>query len=89
MARKAARVMREIPGGVILGLIAKQVYINNLNVSVVGDQVESHGGYPHSSPVVATGSVNVFANGSNVARIGDCASCGHIITTGSENVLVN
>ena len=89
MARKTARVMREVPGGIILGCLAPDVFIENLNISVVGDQVESHGGYPHSSPVVATGSPDVFSNNSPVARIGDSASCGHQIPSGPDRTFTN
>lgn len=89
MARQIARVLREVPGGVILGLIAPKVWVEGLNISVVGDQVESHGMKPHASPVIATGSPTVFANGSPVARIGDSASCGHQIPTGTARTFAN
>lgn len=89
MARPTARVLREVPGGVILGLVSPMVFVNNLNISVVGDQVEGHAPPPHASPVVATGSPTVFSNNSPVARIGDLASCGHAIPSGSENVFTN
>lgn len=89
MARPTARVIREYAGGPIIGLLAPKVFINGIQVSVVGDNVEGHGPTPHDSPVVATGSPNTFANNSNVARLGDKASCGHTILVGSHNVFTN
>lgn len=72
-----------------MGILAPTVFVDNINISVVGDLVESHGPTPHTSPVIATGSPTVFACNSNVARVGDLASCGHPITNGSKDTFTN
>ena len=89
MARPTARIIREYAGGPIIGMIASTVYVNGIRISVVGDNVEAHGVMPHDFPIVATGSLNTFAHNSNVARLGDLASCGHGILKGSETVFTN
>jgi uncharacterized Zn-binding protein involved in type VI secretion len=89
MARPTARIIKDVAGAPIMGIIAPKVHVNNTNISVIGDLVEGHGAYPHSGPVIATGSPNVFAHNSNVARLGDTASCGHQILKGSENTFTN
>lgn len=89
MARPTARIIRDYAGGPIIGLLAPTVYINGINIVVVGDNVEPHGMIPHNFPVIATGSPNVFAHNSNVARLGDLASCGHPIVSGSRDTFTN
>lgn len=88
MARGAARTQQDKAGGTIIGVLAPTVFVNGTPVSVVGDPVQSHGPSPHSSPVMMTGSGNVFAHSISVCRLGDLATCGHPATA-SDNVFVN
>lgn len=88
MARGAARTQQDKAGGIILGVLATTVYVNSTPVSVVGDPVESHGSAAHSSPLMMTGSGNVFAHGIPVCRLGDLATCRHPAAA-SDNVFVN
>ena len=87
--RLTARVVSEFAGGTIIGILAPTVFVNGINISVVGDPVESHGPLQHQGPVIATGSPNVFAHNSNVTRQGDLASCGHPVVGGSEDTFTN
>lgn len=89
MARLTARVISEYAGGTIVGILAPTVFVNGINISVVGDPVEGHGPYQHAGPVIATGSPNVFAHNSNVTRQADSASCGHPVVGGSTDTFTN
>jgi uncharacterized Zn-binding protein involved in type VI secretion len=63
---------------------SNNVFVNNKNVVRQGDRFEEHG---DGVRVVASGSSTVFANGKQLARIGDPISCGASISTGSSNVI--
>ncbi|MEO1942686.1 MAG: PAAR domain-containing protein, partial [Candidatus Thioglobus sp.] len=57
----------------------------------VGDAWSSHGCEicpPHGGSQ-ASGSPNVYVNGSALARIGDSIDCGSSNMSGSKNVIVN
>lgn len=82
---------KTIGGGILLnGSI--NVFINNIPASFLGSQVSPHGccGEPgceiHCSSVIITGSSTVFVNNIQSIRMGDSASCGDPIISGSPNV---
>jgi len=83
-----ARVGVDSAGGTILGGGQSTVFCNGSLIAVLGDAVQGHGTGPHSSPVMAQASTNVFAGGKGVCRQGDQASCGHV-ATGSSNTFAN
>lgn len=78
---------RDVAGGAIISG-SQNVYANNYVVARRGDRVAPHGRNQHRAAVMAGFSPNVFANGINVCRAGDPASCGHS-ASGSNNVFVN
>ena len=84
-----SRVNQDSAGGIIVGILSPNVYVNGTNITVIGAAVQGHppGGI-HAGPTMATGSSNVFSNGISVCRQGDSATCGHT-STGSSNVFVN
>lgn len=63
------------------------VFVNNIAVHRQGDRWAVHccGPACHSS-VLARGSSTVYANGKQLARIGDPVACGSAAATGSGNV---
>jgi len=78
---------RDTAGGpLITG--SETVFVNNHKVVRVGDRVLGHGGGRHRRPVMARGSRDVFANGIQVCRERDPATCGHV-ATGSNDVFAN
>lgn len=81
-----SRVNQDIAGGVIVGDLAPTVFVNNKPIAVKGAVVAGHGRSPHNGPVMVGHSKTVFANGINVSREGDTASCGHV-ANGSNNVI--
>lgn len=81
-----ARVTQDNAGGLITGNLAPTVFINGKPIAVKGASIQGHGLGAHSAPVIDGSSKTVFANGIPVARIGDLASCGDAISTGSSNV---
>lgn len=81
-----ARVNQDSAGGLITGNLAPTVFINGKPIAVRGATVQSHGLGSHASPVLDGSSLVVFANGIPICRIGDLASCGHPITSGSSTV---
>ena len=86
----AARATADlVQAGVITGPGATKVLINNLPASVVGDTVAAHGDVPHAKAVIVTGSASVFIQGkpATVQSI-SAATCGHVVTTGSPNVII-
>lgn len=89
MARPTARIIRDYAGGPIIGMLAPTVFVNGINIAVLGDNVEPHGMKPHNFAVIVTGSPNTFAHNCSVARLADMASCGHNIVTGSDNTFTN
>lgn len=86
--RGAARTIKDKAGGVIIGILAPNVFTNGVNQSVIGDPVKPHGSGEHGSPVMMTGSPNVYAHGIPCCREGDLATCLHP-STGSPNVKIN
>lgn len=86
--RGAARCGRDIAGGMIIGPLSKNVYVNNKLVSVIGDPVAGHGPPPHSCPVMITGSRTVFAQNIPVCRLADVASCLCPAVPCSQNVFI-
>ncbi|WP_425537445.1 PAAR domain-containing protein [Phaeobacter gallaeciensis] len=54
-------------------------------MAVLGCTVAGHGFPPHATPVVASASGTVFADGIPASRQGDSTSCGHA-SSGSGNV---
>lgn len=67
------------------------VMINNQPAVTVGTMYPLHGGCPNTpmhEGVVTSGSSTVFVNGKALAREGDPISCGDIIATGSQNVII-
>lgn len=79
------RILQDSAGGALVGVLASTVWVNGMNITVVGDPVAGHGPAPHSAPVMAAGSGTVFAHNIPVCRDGDTATCGHV-ATGSSNV---
>lgn len=75
-----------VTGGVITGPGKPTVRINGSPVSVIGDNVAPHGAGPHANATIVQGSSTVFAGGIGIARLGDLASCGHTVDSGSPNV---
>jgi uncharacterized Zn-binding protein involved in type VI secretion len=80
-----ARVTVDAAGATIIGNLAPTVFVNGVPIAVLGAAVTGHGLPPHASPVMATASSTVRANGIPVGRQGDTASCGHP-ATGSGDV---
>jgi uncharacterized Zn-binding protein involved in type VI secretion len=75
--------------GLDIGPGARTVFAEGTNVSVVLDQVSSHGEPPHAKATIVTGSGTVFAEGRPVvvAEV-STASCGHRIDRGAVTVQV-
>ena len=84
----AAIVGKSVAGGVIIGPGAPTVLVNGSPVSTLGDAVTPHGDPPHSSATIIKSSTTVFAQGKGIVRVGDKASCGHSVASGSPNVFV-
>ncbi len=84
----ASRVGVDSAGGTIIGNLAPTVITNGAPAAVLGAAVQGHGKSPHSAPVMAEASPDIFAHGIARCRAGDAASCGHP-ASGSPNVLLN
>jgi uncharacterized Zn-binding protein involved in type VI secretion len=82
-----ARIGQDNAMGIIIGPGNPTVIVNGSPISVVGDQVTTHGPPPHVIPSIITGSSTVFAGGKpiSVQAISTC-SCSHPVVTGSPNV---
>jgi uncharacterized Zn-binding protein involved in type VI secretion len=80
-----ARVNQDSAGGLITGNLAPTVFVNGQPIAVKGANVASHGLGGHSNATMLEASTKVFANGIEVCRAGDKASCGDA-ATGSSNV---
>ena len=78
--------MGSIVAGGIANSTTTSVLVNGKPIAVLGDSVTDHGDSPHDSATLVLGSTTVFAGGKPVCRIGDLASCGDSISTGSFNV---
>lgn len=89
----AARVGLDIvgAGGVILGPGAPTVLVNMLPQSTIFDAVAPHVPCPvipiHCAATLVSGSLTVISQGLPATRLGDLASCGDSIVTGSINVI--
>lgn len=85
-----AKVRGSLAGtGLIIGPGAPTVFAEGLVVSVVGDNVATHGEAPHIQPTIVTGSTSVFAMGKPVAvEALSTASCSHPVNTGAPTVQV-
>lgn len=77
-----ARVSIDNAGGTITGSLAPTVKIHDSPVVVYGAEVDSH--YEHVSPTMSGHSSTVYANGIQVCRAGDAATCGDIATGNSD-----
>lgn len=86
--RGASRVNIDTAGGLIVGNLAPDVFVENRNITVVGASINPHGVGIHNSSIMIEGSSDVFANNISVCRLGDHASCGHT-STASSSVFVN
>lgn len=71
-------------GGSIIATAIKTT-VNGLAIARLGDPVTSHGDSPHNSAVLVQASSTVFAEGIAICRVGDLASCGHAISSGSPD----
>lgn len=70
---------------------SKTVIINGRGAHRVGDAWAVHGACPDHAPhggSAASGSGTVIVNGKPLCRVGDAVSCGDVMATGSENVIV-
>ena len=65
---------------------ATTVFVNQRLVAQVGNQIEPHPS--HEIADITDGSSTVIADGVAVAFVGSGNSCGHVIKTGSEDVIV-
>ena len=83
-----SRVNQDTAGGTIIGILAPTVFVNGKPIAVKGANVEPHGSGPHGSPKMQDHSGTVFANGIEICRAGDTATCGHP-ATGSDNVFAD
>ncbi len=79
-----SRVGVDSAGGTIVGSLAPTVVVNGSPIAVKGAAVAGHGLGPHAGPVMSGSSSTVFANGIEVVRAGDAASCGDTATGSSD-----
>jgi len=84
---KTARKAKDIAGSTILtGRLS--VIVNDVPVATLGDVITPHlPGGPHTGAVIVGYEPTVVAENRPVARQGDAVSCGHVIQTGSANVI--
>jgi len=80
-----SRVGVDAAGGTITGNLAPTVFVNGSPIAVKGAAVAGHGLPPHASPTMSGSSSTVYANGIQVCRAGDAATCGDA-ASGSGNV---
>jgi uncharacterized Zn-binding protein involved in type VI secretion len=80
-----ARVLGDNAGGTQLGPGAPSVKTEGFTTAVMGDRIAPHGDPPHVTPVMVQASGTVFAEGIQVCRQSDAASCNHT-STGSGTV---
>lgn len=87
-----AKVGDIVATGGVLTLGSTTVFVNNIPAALYGSPVTSHGCCgsigcdAHCAAVVSTGSTGVFVNNIPSLRIGDIATCGDPIVSGSPNV---
>jgi uncharacterized Zn-binding protein involved in type VI secretion len=84
----AQKINSQAGGGTIIGFMPMQILVEGMLISVVGDMVLPHGACPeapiHCFATIMMGSQKVFAEGMQVARVNDMASCGDIISPGGQ-----
>lgn len=83
MAGEIARKEKDVA----IGLVRtgrNTVYANDSKVATEGDLIGTH--VTHTSSVIVGFCPNVWAENRRVARKGDATSCGHPISTGSNDV---
>lgn len=80
MGQKVAQIGIAIAGGTIIGPGCLTVRANGIVVSVLGDEVTSHGTYEHAAPTMVESSLTVRAGGIGIVRATDAASCSHTVT---------
>jgi len=84
---KTARRGKDIAGSTIIsGRLT--VIVNDTPIATLGDAITPHiPGGPHNGAVIVGYEPTVIAEDRPVARQGDAVSCGHVIQTGSDNVI--
>ena len=81
-----ARTAQDRTGGLIIGVLAPNVYVENTPIVVQGAQITPYGDDCKAAPITGTGSSTVFANGLPVNRAGDTDICGTPISPGAGSV---
>lgn len=82
----------EVGGSIMRG--AGSVFVNGIPVGLHVSQITAHAPWgrkqhpPHRAAVTTSGSGTVFAEGSQVLKVGSGNSCGHSIVQGSPDVFV-
>jgi len=80
-------------GGVVIAGTIPSVTVNGLPIAVVGSLLspdsQCDDDNPHCSPVIIQGSSSVTAGGIPVAFVGSANDCGHVMSTGSDNISVS
>jgi uncharacterized Zn-binding protein involved in type VI secretion len=77
--------------GATIVATAVRTFCNGIAIARDGDAVTPHppGGASHNNATVqASGSQTVYVEGIPVVAVGDSATCGHVVTSGSPNVFV-
>lgn len=84
---QTARKGKDVAGSTIIsGRLS--VIVNDAPVATLGDVITPHvPGGTHNGAVIVGYESRVIAEDRPVARQGDAASCGHVIATGSDNVI--
>jgi len=85
----ASKVLASMAGGPVLGPGASTMFVEESAQSLLGDLIQSHGLAPHAAADMVEGSATVFVESQPACRNGDAASCGHLVTLGSETVFIN
>lgn len=88
MAAVALQGISTVGGGVLLGNINAQVYVNDRIPGVVGTRAASHGKAPHNASVITQGNSTVLVGGIPLSFSGAATSCGDPVAGGSPNVVV-
>lgn len=71
-------------GGAIISSATK-TKVNGIFVALHGDAVTSHGTGLHAAATLIASTTTVKAEGKLVCRFGDSATCGHTISTASND----
>ena len=79
------------PGVPIVDKVSTDVMINGKPCAIDGSVFAAHGClvHPAHSGVVIAPNRQVLVNGKNIACIGDAESCGGVIVSGSDDVIVD